>query len=99
MAKPLVGRVSLTKACRLIPLSWPTAKKYVEEGKLRGIKIGGRWMVDLAEVDRFRREGNYVEPTEQDAVADYAKANKAVTKSTAFPSYLRHFSDEDEDGY
>lgn len=40
-------------------ISYPTALKLVNEGKLRGIKHGSQWRIRRAEVDRWVAEGNW----------------------------------------
>ncbi len=39
-------------------VSYPTALKYVKEGKIHAIPVGSQYRIDRIEVERWIREGN-----------------------------------------
>lgn len=61
--------VSMTKAAKILGLSYPSMKRYLAKGWIRGVRKGAGVSVDLAEIERFKKEGNYLSPAEK-AVRD-----------------------------
>ena len=57
------GMVSLREAAPMLGISYMTARKLASSGKLRTLEVGQQRRVTIEEVERFIREGNYVEPT------------------------------------
>jgi hypothetical protein len=53
------GWVSLSGFAIIADMSYPTAIKLANEGKLLAIPVGGAKRVYRQEVERFLREGNY----------------------------------------
>lgn len=53
----------LDQVCKTIKVTYPTVLKYIREGQLKGIRIGGQWRVSLAELKRFAKEGSNDDPT------------------------------------
>ena len=49
--------VDVALAARLLGKSRPSIYRYLEEGRLGGRKIGGRWYVSRAAVDRWWEAG------------------------------------------
>lgn len=56
----LQGWVSLNGFAKIVDVSYPTALKLKQEGKVRTIQVGSQTRVYRSEVERFLREGNYV---------------------------------------
>lgn len=54
--------VSLTKAAKILGYSFPTMKRYVDKGYIKGIRKGAGISIELEEIERFRREGNHLSP-------------------------------------
>ena len=48
--------LSVNEAAQRLGVSIWTVKRWIKKGKLQGIRIGGWWKVDEAEVKRFIRE-------------------------------------------
>jgi excisionase family DNA binding protein len=48
--------LSLQEAAERLGLSAGTLRLQAERGKLRATKVANRWLVTLAEVERYRRE-------------------------------------------
>lgn len=51
--------LSLRQASCLLPYAYPTVLRLSQNGHLRTIKKGGRYIVLVEELRRFNREGNY----------------------------------------
>ena len=51
------GWVSLSKASKLIGISYPTAVRLRQQGRIRTIRIGGVFRVYTDEIKRIMREG------------------------------------------
>lgn len=55
---------TIPRAAVAIGVCTATCRTYVKKGYLRSFWIGGRRMIALEEIQRFREEGNYKEPVE-----------------------------------
>jgi len=58
----LSGSVSLSKAKKLLGISYPTIRRYLDLGYIRSFKRGNSIQITLDEIERFLVEGNR-EPT------------------------------------
>ena len=47
------------EVCKLLSISYPTLLKYVHNGSLQAIRVGGQWRINRAELERFIGEGNF----------------------------------------
>ena len=55
------GYVSLRQFSKIIGVSYPTATKMNNEGKVKGIRVGGITRIYSDELHRYLTEGNAVE--------------------------------------
>lgn len=93
------GRVSLREAAVLIGVSYVTATKLRNEGKIRSIRVGGQWQITTEEIDRFNREGNY-DPTKKAPESSSTPVEEPQVEvqptqtldepESNIPPYLRH---------
>jgi len=54
----VASTISLTKARKLMNISYPTIRRYVDKGYIRVIRRGNSMQISLDEIERFLREGN-----------------------------------------
>lgn len=52
------SRVPLKQFADILGVTYQTALRYRDEGKVAVLKIGGRFFVTRSELDRFLKEGN-----------------------------------------
>lgn len=57
--------LSVQEVASLIGKHYVTTLKLIHTGKIRAVRKGGQWYVTEEEVERFNREGNYVERKEE----------------------------------
>ncbi len=62
--------VSLSRAAKIIGISFPTACRARDNGHLQCIKVGGIYRVYRVEIERYMREGNRVLPGIPNEVKD-----------------------------
>jgi excisionase family DNA binding protein len=63
MPKEIVGikTYSVKEVCELLGVSRRTITSYVNDGKLKGSKIGGRWVFTEKQLKEFINEGSVVD--------------------------------------
>lgn len=63
MPKEIFGikTYTLQEVCELLNVSRRSITNYVNEGKLKGSKIGGRWMFTEKQLKDFINEGSVVD--------------------------------------
>lgn len=54
------GWVTIPKAALLLRLHESTVRDYISKGWIKTGKVGRRNVVFMAEIDRYKREGNWV---------------------------------------
>lgn len=50
-------RLTLSQFAALHGLSKPTVSKYLNNGQILGVMVGGTWQISIEESDRYKAEG------------------------------------------
>lgn len=62
MTEQIEGWVGLERLAIIIEKSYPTTRKLVKSGKIKGVRVGGQYRIYESEVNRFLKYGNHPDP-------------------------------------
>src|SRR5688572_27967813 len=87
--KAIKTSVSLTRAAKILGFSYPTMKRFVEKGWIRGVRKGMNIHISLDEIERFQKEGNHLSPVEKAAKdeQDAAREQRPVDPDKVIPGH------------